>query len=387
MRIHKRINASMKNIYIKLLCIATITITISSCKLENKGQNYQARIGVKLVNNSATYNTTNLFYNLKTLSNTKIIFGHHHATAYGIGWENEKDRSDVKDAVGAYPGLIGWDFADFSLIGDKRYFQLQSLIVEAHEKGIINTFAWHYDNPITGKNFYDTTIVVKHLLPGGTHNKTYNNKLDIIANFTKHLVGNDGKVIPIIFRPFHEMDGNWFWWGKNFCTPEEFVALWQYTVEYLRDYRNVKNILFAFSPDRNFYSENDYKERYPGDEYVDILGMDNYYDFDPDGDGLEGIKSKLKILTKIAKQSGKVAAFTETGSETIPDKTWWTEKLLNVIDDDSINIAYVMVWRNAHKNHFYAPYKGHQSVPDFKKFKENPKIIFADEMPNMFKEN
>lgn len=371
-------------LFAKLFLLMLVTF-LASCRYEDEAKLYQNQSDVTLVNNSATFNTTNLFVNLKSISETSIIFGHHHSTAYGIGWRGDKNRSDVKDVTGSNPGLIGWDFGDFSNIGDKKYTKLVALIREAHEEGIVNTFSWHYNNPVTGKSFYDTTIAIRHILPGGKFHSSYLKELDRIAAFTKHLVGADGKVIPIIFRPFHEMDGSWFWWGKNFCTADEFKMLWQFTVEYLRDFRNVKNLLFAFSPDRNFNNEAEYLERFPGDAFVDILGMDNYYDFTPDGEGLEAIKRKLILLSKIAKRKSKIAAFTETGLEKIPDPKWWTDKLLYVIEDDSINISYVMVWRNGREDHFYAPYIGHISVPDFIKFKNNSSIIFADELPNLFK--
>jgi len=208
--------------------------------------------------------------------------------------------------------------------------------------------------------------------------------LDKIAHYAKHIIDKNGKLIPIIFRPFHEFDGSWFWWGKNFCNPKEFVKLWRFTVNYLRDYRKVRNILFGFSPDRNFHNEEEFTERYPGDSYVDLLGMDNYWDFSPEGEGLEAIKKKLKILTEIAHKRNKIAAFTETGSEKIPNSKWWTDELLTVMDDDSVKIAFVMVWRNAHLNHFYAPHKDHASSTNFLEFKSNPKIIFADELPDLF---
>ena len=374
----------------KMVCrsilILLIMIFIISCTPNESEKEYQIEKKVELVNNKSTFNTTNLFVNLKRVSQSSIIFGHHHSTFYGIGWRGDEDRSDVKDVAGSHPGLIGWDFEDFVQIGDEKYHNLKQMVLEAHEKGILNAFCWHYANPVTDGSFYDTTVAVKHILPGGSHNKKYNRELDRIANFTKHLIGSDGRVIPIIFRPFHEMDGSWFWWGKNFCTPEEFISLWRYTINYLKDYRKVKNIIFAFSPDRNFDSEEEYYSRYPGDEYVDLLGVDNYWDFTPNGDGLEAVKRKLKIVTDLAVKKGKIAAFTETGLEKIPDNKWWTNKLLYAISDDSIKISFVMVWRNAHENHHYAPYKGHPSVPDFVKFKNDHNILFEDNLPDLFAE-
>lgn len=371
-------NSKYKVLYLLLV------ISIIGCQKDNLSLDLQKELGLSLVDQNSTINTVALFYNLKELSEEKIIFGHHHSTAYGIGWSNDKDRSDVKDVTGVLPGLIGWDFADLNEGGPVDPSNLKQLVTDAHNKGIVNIFAWHLDNLVTGKNFYDTTVVVKHIIPGGRYHKVYKKELDRIAHFVKHLIGNDGKIIPIIFRPFHEFDGSWFWWGKNFCSKEEFIALWKFTVEYLRDVRNCKNIIYAFSPDRNFNSDVEFLDRYPGDEYVDLIGMDNYWDFTPEGEGLEAITQKLIIISELAKKKNKIAAFTETGSEKIPDPKWWTDKLFKVMDHDSIKISFVMVWRNAHEGHFYAPHAKHPSSNNFLIFKENSKMVFEDNLPKLF---
>jgi len=370
-----------KNLFYSIILLS---IFLTSCYKDDDGYQLQNQINIALVDSNATFGTASLFYNLQQIAKNKIIFGHQHSTAYGVFWSGEKSRSDVKDVTGAYPGLIGWDFADMYEGGPVPPKMLKKLVEEAHNNGIISTFTWHMDNFVTGNNFYDTTIVVKHIIPGGKLHNEYVKKLDELASFVKKLAGKDGKVIPIIFRPFHEFDGHWFWWGKRFCTPDEFIQLWKFTVDYLRYRRGVSNILYAYSTDRNFYNEGDFLERFPGDDYVDIIGFDNYWDFSPQGDGLQKITERLALLSQIAKKKNKILAFTETGSETIPDSNWWTDKLLKVIDNDSLQIAYVMVWRNANLTHFYAPYKNHPSSKNFIRFKNHPKIIFSDNIPKLF---
>ena len=364
--------------------IITVMFSLAACSPGFNSMEFQRELGVRLADTSATKETVLLFYNLKKLSQKKIIFGHQHSTAYGVGWLNEPDRSDVKDVVNTFPGVYGWDFEPVTPPYAIQNDWMKNFVIEAYKRGGINTFCWHYNNPVTGGSFYDTTIAVKHILPGGSHHQEYLKALDSIAEYSKYLVDED-KLIPIIFRPFHEFDGFWFWWGQNFCTKEEFISLWQFTVDYLKNKKGVTNFLYAFSPDRNFYTEEDFFERYPGDDFVDIIGMDDYFDFTPDGDGLEWIGKKLELLSSIAQKKNKVAAFTETGLESIPDSTWWTNKLLKTIDKDSIKIAYVMVWRNADKKHHYAPYRGHPSEKDFIDFKNSPRILFEDKLPNLYK--
>ncbi|MGD8778763.1 MAG: glycosyl hydrolase [Ignavibacteria bacterium] len=108
--------------------------------------------------------------------------------------------------------------------------------------------------------------------------------------------------------------------GKNFWTADEFKTLWKFTVNYLKK-KNITNVLYSYSPDKNFYNEEKYIEKYPDDDYVDIHGIDNYYNFTPDDDGLKLISNKLKIISELAEKKNKIAAYTETGLESIPDST------------------------------------------------------------------
>ncbi len=75
---------------------------------------------------------------------------------------------------------------------------------------------------------------------------------------------------------YHEHTGAWFWWGgSEQCTPEEYKQLWTMTVDHLRNKKNVHNLLYAYSPSET-KDETEFLERYPGDEYVDIVGYDCY---------------------------------------------------------------------------------------------------------------
>ncbi len=374
-----------KRILFISLPLMILAFILSSCVSYNSVM-FQRELGVKLVDSLASKETVVLYHNLKAISQYKIIFGHHNSSQYGVLWRGDTLRSDVRDVTGSFPGLYGWDFevipkADTAKMLDR----VPRLVKEAYSRGGINTFSYHMRNPVTDSIYYDTTIAVKHIIPGGKYFLRYLRILDTLSEYNKQLVDDDGKPIPIIFRPFHEFDGDWFWWGKKFCTKQEFIKLWQTTVEYLRDYKKIQNFIYAFSSDCRFNTEDEYLEQYPGDEYVDVVGMDDYYDFTPGKDTSNAVQRKLKIISAVAKQKQKIAALTETGLELVPDSTWWTKKLYKTLDSDSINIAYVMLWRNAHKKHFYVPYKGHPSENDFVEFRKKPKILFEDDLPDMYR--
>jgi mannan endo-1,4-beta-mannosidase len=374
----------------KLTILRLITLLlplISACVPEYTKINLQKELGVKLVDSSATDETVYLFSNLKKLAeNNKIIFGQHEPTAYGIGWGGVPNRSDINDVVNEFPGMYGWDFYLIRprMNLDSLKDPIKRLTQEAYMRGGVNTFCWHASNPVTDNNFYDLTPAVSKILPGGDCYLKYLATLDKVAEYAKSIVDSSGKPIPIIFRPYHEFEGSWFWWGKDFCTPTEFKTLWRETVTYLRDKKGVRNFIYAYSPDRNFKTKEDYLDRYPGDEYVDVYGMDDYYDYHWDGDGIDWIQKKLKILSDLAIERNKIAAFTETGLEGVPNPVWWTNFLGKVIDGDSIKIAYVMVWRNANTSHHYGPYKGSVSSYDFFNFTRGRKILLEKTLPDLY---
>jgi mannan endo-1,4-beta-mannosidase len=350
----------------------------------------------KLIDSMATEETKSLYRNLKGLSENHILFGHQHATEYGHGWFGEENRSDVKSVTGSHPGVIGVDFSGLYGRGDsiteKEKLSLKKTISETYNRGGVTTVAWHFNNPVSETNFYwndsTATPAVKDIIPGGSHHEKYKTILKTIAELVNSIKGSDGKLVPMIFRPYHEFDGDWFWWGKAHCTGGEFKSLWKFTVSYLRDSLNVHTFIYAFSPDNKFNSEEEYLERYPGDEWVDMVGLDNYGDFGRDGKyNIEAGIKKLKIVSDYAEKATKLAAFTETGLETIPNPTWWTEILLKALKAEKMKLVYVLVWRNDARSptHYYAPFPGQVSEADFVKFYNDPYTLFENDLPKMYK--
>lgn len=347
------------------------------------------------IDKKATKETKALYENLKKVSKKHILFGHQHALEYGHGWTNEENRSDVKSVTGSHPAVIGIDFSGLSGHSkneiEKTAAILKKNVVATYERGGITTVSWHFMNPVSSENFYwkDTTSVAAMSLikKGGSHHEQYKEILKTIADFAHSVKAKDGTLAPMIFRPFHEFDGDWFWWGKSHTSRKDFIAVWQFTITYLRDTLGVHNFIYAFSPDVRFNSESEYLERYPGDDYVDMLGMDDYSDFGRDGKyDLNTASKRLKIISDLAIKKKKLAALTETGLESIPNKTWWTETLLKVLKSENLELAYVLVWRNdaTSPTHYYAPFPGQVSVPDFIKFYDDPYTLFENDLKGIY---
>lgn len=368
--------------YVKIFTLALATLAHSTAYSQSADV-------IRLADLRATKKTKALYANLKALAGEHLLFGHQDDLAYGVGWEEEVGRSDVKDVTGSYPAVYGWDIAHVGAernIDGVSFEKMAGWIKEAYKRGGVITLSWHMENPVTHTHSWDTTRAVEHIIPGGKLHEEFKAELDTVADFIKELkVGLFGTDIPVIFRPFHEHTGAWFWWGYPHATAEEYVKLWKFTVEYLRDEKGLHNLLYAYSPDK-FKSREEYLRFYPGDDYVDILGVDDYHGLANNETAVATIK-RLHALSEIAEEKDKVAAITETGAESIPIDDWWTNVLLRAIttDEKTKNIAWVLVWRNDNKKHHYAPYKGHPSAEDFKKFKDKSYVLFEDELPDMYK--
>jgi mannan endo-1,4-beta-mannosidase len=351
----------------------------------------------QLIDSKATSETKALFKNLDKLAAKHTLFGHQHATEYGHGWVGDSDRSDVKSVTGSHPAVIGIDFSGFTgrppEVTGRSKEQVRKIAVDTYNRGGVITAAWHFSNPVSKGGFYWVDSLskpaVKYIIPGGEAHTKYKEILKDLADWAHTVKGSDGKLVPMIFRPYHELDGGWFWWGKPHCTGEEFISLWRFTVSYLRDSLDVHNFIYAFSPDNQFHTEEKYLDRYPGDEWVDLVGMDNYGDVGRDRYDIALAAKKLKIVSDYARKAGKLAAFTETGLESIPNPTWFTETLSKVMRaDPSMQLCYVLVWRNDSKSqtHYYAPYPGHSSVPDFLKFYDDPYTLFEKDLDHIYED-
>jgi len=346
-----------------------------------------------LIDDDATLQTRYLYENLKKSAPNYLLFGMHDATGYGVGWRDDNTRSDVKDVCGSYPAVFSWDV--FEITRNEDLEGLKERMLFAYENGGINTLCWHQYDPDNRSFYYDKVNepVVSTLLPAGENHEFYKSKLEKIARFIKSLRGSAGESVPIIFRPYHEQNGSWFWWGKGHRTEQEYIDLWQFTVHYLKNTLDVHNFIYAFSPDGNQYeNKEDYLIDYPGDEYVDIMGVDFYFG---KGDEQEVLRFQKRLIHAVqhGQERGKIAALTEAGDRYGWDDTdkleisnWFTRCLLRPIrtSPTAMHIAYAAVWRNDNVNHHFAPYPGHESVGDFIAFFNDSATLFADDLANYY---
>ncbi len=317
----------------------------------------------------------------------EILFGHQDDLCYGhawqvTDWENDPlDRSDVKDVCGQYPAVLGFDLGGVELGWEANLdgvpFGLIRKAAQTHiARGGVVTFSWHLRNPLTGGDAWDVSSnqAVRSVLPGGEKHPEFMVWLQRAADFVESI----GQ--PVILRPWHEHMGSWFWWGKDLCTDSEYQELFRMTWLYFTKERGLEDLLWCFSPNGPIEPEV-YMQRYPGDEFVDILGTDIYEYIGPDGLEEAGVrfntqvKSMLTALNVMATDHHKLLCLSETGLGALADPHWWTEVLYPAITD--YPICYVLTWRNAHDQpeHFFAPWKGFGNEPDFVAFTQKEDIV------------
>ncbi len=382
--------------------------TLVTAKKDGSTQKTALDTKVSLVDKKADASAKQLYAYLKAVGTSdSVIFGHQNDTFNKAG-NADLSNSDTKDVTGSIAGILGVDMQD---VAEKGLDTMVEITNDALAQGALITMSGHMPNfanvpenpdykagdPTWEKYDYNgytapvtTNDPVNQILPGGKYNKVYTAYLDLIAEYAKQVKG------AVLFRPFHEGTGSWFWWGAAFCDPEISKNVYRYTVEYMRDTKDVHNLIYEYGPSSNAETLDDYAQRYPGDAYVDLVGFD-MYDNKPADDGvfMEQFKKQLQLVEQFAKKHNKLVAVTETGAANENDlallptgngnKDWYNQ-ILDVVSESEA--SYFLVWADWGKDGaFYVPYvdavntdgslHGHEMLDHFISFYNDSRSIFA----------
>ena len=342
------------------------------------------------VNSNATDATKNLYCQLKKIAESRhLMYGQHHAYLLGHYRKLDGTFSDTKYICGDNPAVVGYDLVKFGQWDrdnqDKGFVRQMKT---HHARGGINTVSWHMENPATQGHGTEGNPVTKILEGNNATRAYYEQRLEDAAVFFKSLRDDNGELIPIIFRPLHEQLHSAFWWGAKHCTPEEYAALWVLTYDIMTHTHGVNNLLWAFSPNQTGTREI-YLSRFPGFEYMDIIGLDGYRN----GAFPEDLHTWCQVIVSIAEEQGKVAAITEMGDRGGFDQNtpsdWYSQQLINNLKDDpSVNkLAYWMTWGSVEWS-AYPPGDpkggGQNQYADFIKFYEDDWTLFEQDLPDMY---
>ncbi len=216
---------------------------------------------------------------LKNNTTNNLLLGQNLGHGGGMmpGWTLGYDAfvGELYNQTGKWVGLIG---GDYGLDPNHNVANTNQLLTDYWNAGGLVTLSWHFDNPWTGGNSWDTNQgenLYDLITPGNAAYTNWQAQLQEVANALKPL-RNAG--VTVLWRPLHEMNGDWFWWGKKTTTNHEaaFIDLYRNMFDYLSNTEGLDNLLWVFST-ANSYDQN-LLNYYPGAGYVDITGIDIYED-------------------------------------------------------------------------------------------------------------
>jgi mannan endo-1,4-beta-mannosidase len=282
----------------------------------------------KTVNSNATESAKELLNYLSDTAGKAIITGQHTQTV------PMEEIDYIKEVTGKEPLLRGFELLAYSPninyddAGEECLTEVyenrntvESAIDWANETNGIVTLTFHWFSPIGGrdKSFYavNTDFDPERILIDSTsERKAFYHDMDVIADELRKFLKNG---IPVLWRPFHEAYGDWFWWGSK--GPVVASKLYQMMYEYYTDELHLDNLLWVWNCP--------IKEAYPGDEYVDVISVDIYLEEYEKTDYKKQYEEMIE-----ATSTKKVAALAEIGY--LPD--------IKALEKSRVPWAYYMLW-------------------------------------------
>ena len=303
------------------------------------------------VNPNATPEAKNLLNYLYSISGKSILSGEHGG---------DRLLDSTKAITGKYPAIWGSDFIWSGKNGGGQ--RVVNEAIEKYKKGYIIALMWHQGRPMDNPPYgFRESVQAKMtddeweqlITPNTDLNKRWLAQVDTIAYYVKQL--QDAHV-PVLWRPYHEMNGVWFWWG-NRPGRNGVQKLWKMMYDRFVNYHHINNLLWVWGangprdiPEDEAYA---YKGFYPGGKYVDILGADVYHsDYE---------QKDYNDLLKVAK--GKIVALTEVGELPKPEIlkaqpmwTWfmiWSDFLYRGNTRGQVNAIYSRPETISHSDKLY----------------------------------
>ena len=262
------------------------------------------------VDPNAIEEVRNVMEYLADIEGSGILTGQHTQTM------EQEELIKIQEITGKLPALCGFELLAYSpnirletaeeacITEVKRNQGTLEKAWEWVKKGGLITFTWHWFSPLGGrdKSFYTekTDFDPEEALKEGTPEYlAFCRDLDAIAALLKPFCE---KHIPILWRPFHEAEGDWFWWGRK--GPNVARELYRFMFRYYTKKHKLHNLIWVWN--------SPLMDGYVGDEYCDILSSDMYPPAHTHG-AFREYYEELKELSKLEKGT----ALAETGI--IPD--------------------------------------------------------------------
>ena len=322
---------------VAIICLGAMLITLfSGCKQkpDDEADKIVALADMKqenkLSNPNATPEAIAVYNYICDTYGSKIISGQQESTWKG---SDEYEMDYIFEHSGKYPAIRGLDFMN------NDFYGCVDRAVEWWDKGGIVTICWHCGNDFNDSwdeaqadDFDDWDKVLTEGTP------EYEDLIRGMDKAAKSLSYLQDKGVPVLWRPFHEFDGAWFWWGRGWS--ERFIKLWTIMYDRYTNHWGLNNLIWVLG-----YSGLgiDCDDWYPGDEYVDIVGADSY-----DGGPCNSLYNKMVEIAG----DRKPVCFHECGSNPTVDElistntkwcyfmTWHTSYLTRKNKPEALNALY-----------------------------------------------
>ncbi|EME74108.1 glycoside hydrolase family 26 protein [Bacillus sonorensis] len=287
---------------------------------------------------SITKELMNWLAHLPNRSENRVLsgaFGGYTSATFSM---TEANR--IKNATGQLPAVYACDYSrgwmETANIADAIDYSCNNDLISHWKSGGIHQISMHLPNPAFQSGHYKTQISNSQyeniLDPSTTEGKRLDAVLAKIADGLQQLE-NEG--VPVLFRPLHEMNGEWFWWGLTGYNQKDnqrislYKQLYQKIYHYMTDTRGLDNLIWVYAPDANRDFKTDF---YPGSSYVDIVGLDAYFS---DAYSIKGY-DELTALNK-------PFAFTEVGPQTTNGSLDYSQ-FINAVKQKYPKTIYFLAW-------------------------------------------
>jgi len=255
-----------------------------------------AALAVTLANSNATQATLNLYAYIASLPNKsskRVISGQEAGNAnpsynvYSAAQGYPLYVTNLRSATGILVGLAGFDYSSdptpryrFPPITNSAVLAaVNTNIIDHWNQGGIVTVMFGANNPWTGGAGNDTSTsghrITDAITPGTAAYSNWIAQLDAVATALAQL--QDAGVV-VLWRPLHEMNGNWFWWGSA-TNPQDYKDLWQHMFNYFTNTKKLNNLIWVYAASSGVTAaQNSVNTYYPGGNFVDIVALDGYKD-------------------------------------------------------------------------------------------------------------
>ncbi len=257
-----------------------------------------------------------------SISGEYMLTGQHNYP--NVQGRNSKFAAEY---IGKTPVIYGTDWGFANDNNTDSYHARQDIVNEAihqNKLGSVITICWHAvpptaNEPVTfqplpGANPAMLASVQGKLLdqqfkdlltPGTEMYKHWCSQVDTIAFYLKEL---QEAHVPILWRPYHEMNGDWFWWGGR-QGEYSTIRLYRQLYDRLVNHHKLNNLVWLWSLDRPSLPSRKFSYFYPGDDFFDIACLDVY-----GSDFSQAYYDSLLVLAR-----GKPIALAEVGNPPMPE--------------------------------------------------------------------